>query len=76
MSKKIIIINQIVMTCLMAFSMSGIMLLIAMGPIPGFIGIWIPNFLIAWPIAFVATNLAWPIAAFITRKIAGSSLAH
>lgn len=69
MSKKTIILTQILMTLLMALSMSGIMALIALGPVPGFLKIWLGNFIIAWPIALVLTQLAWPVANFIARRI-------
>ncbi len=46
----------------MASSMSGIMLFISIGYIPEFFNVWFKQFLIAWPVAFIMTNLMWPIA--------------
>lgn len=69
MNVKTIIVTQIIMTCLMALSMSGIMLYIAIGSTPDFFTIWMKQFIVAWPIAFVMTNVMWPIANKIARTI-------
>ena len=57
MNKKTILISQILMTFMMAMSMSGIMSLIALGPTADWLAIWMKQFLFAWPIAFVLTGL-------------------
>lgn len=69
MNAKTIIVTQIIMTFLMALSMSGIMLYIAIGSTPDFLTIWMKQFIVAWPIAFVMTNLMWPISNKIARAI-------
>jgi Protein of unknown function (DUF2798). len=69
MDKKTIIVTQIVMTFLMAASMSGIMSLIALGPTVEWLETWPWHFIIAWPIAFVMTNICWPIANIVARTV-------
>ena len=69
MDKRTIIISQILMTGMMALSMSAIMLLIAVGPTAAWLEIWPMQFITAWPIAFVMTNLAWPVSQAMTRAI-------
>ncbi|MDD9339582.1 MAG: DUF2798 domain-containing protein [Providencia heimbachae] len=72
MDKRTIILTQIIMTCLMASSMSGIMLFISIGFIPDFFTVWSKQFIIAWPIAFIMTNLMWPIASKLAFLICSS----
>jgi Protein of unknown function (DUF2798). len=69
MDKRTILISQLVMTFMMAFSMSAIMLLIAVGPTAAWLQIWPKQFLIAWPIAFVMTLVTWPLSQKLTRLI-------
>jgi cation transport ATPase len=69
MDKRTIIVTQIFMTCLMALSMSGIMSLIALGPSAEWFATWMKQFIIAWPIAFVMTNILWPIASAGARVV-------
>ena len=69
MDKRTIITTQIIMTFLMAMSMSGIMSLIALGPTALWLSVWPKQFIIAWPIAFVLTNIAFRIATPLARKI-------
>ena len=71
MDKRTIIVSQILMTGMMAFSMSAIMLLLAVGPTAQWLEIWPTQFITAWPIAFVMTNVAWPLSQALTRKILG-----
>lgn len=72
MDKKVLIIAQVLMTLMMAFSMSGIMMLLALGPHEGFVGEWMKQFLIAWPIAFLMTQIvsriAFPVAGILRGK--------
>ncbi|TWG61012.1 MULTISPECIES: DUF2798 domain-containing protein [unclassified Aminobacter] len=71
MDVKTQIVTQIVMTCLMAFSMSGIMAAIALGLDKFTVSMWMSQFIIAWPIAFVATSILWPVASRISKLILG-----
>ena len=66
MNKKTILISQLLMTFMMAASMSGIMSLIAMGPTADWLAAWPRQFAFAWPIAFVLTMIAWPLAMAMT----------
>lgn len=66
MNKKTILISQLLMTFMMAASMSGIMSLIAMGPTAEWLVAWPGQFASAWPIAFVLTMVTWPLAMAIT----------
>lgn len=69
MDKRTILISQIIMTFMMSSSMSGIMLLIAIGPTDVWLEIWPKQFLMAWPIAFVLTMVTWPLSMLLTRLI-------
>ncbi len=69
MDKKTIIISQLVMTFIMALTISGIMLLITLGPTAEWLAIWPKQFIMAWPIAFVLTMIAWPLSMALTRLI-------
>ena len=72
MDKRTILISQLLMTFMMALSMSAIMLLIAVGPTAAWLEAWPKQFLIAWPIAFILTMVAWPLAQTLTRLITRS----
>ncbi|MBS1184310.1 MAG: hypothetical protein H6Q99_4190 [Proteobacteria bacterium] len=74
MDKKFALISQIVMTFMMALTMSGIMSVIELGPTAVWLNHWPKVFLIAWPTAFVLTMVAWPTAMAVTRKILRPSL--
>ncbi len=69
MDKKKVIVTQLIMTFMMATSMSGIMSLIAMGPSATWLSRWPLQALTAWPIAFVVTMLLFPVASRITRLL-------
>lgn len=73
MNKKTLIIAQILMTFLMALSMSGIMSAMALGLTRQWLAVWPQQFLIAWPVAFaltlLATRIAFPLAARLGRLI-------
>jgi len=75
MNKRTMIITQTIMTCMMALSMSGIMYLIMAGPDAFQVSIWLKQFVIAWPIAFVLTNIAFPLASAMTRMLVGAKRA-
>lgn len=76
MDKKTLLIAQVFMTLMMAFSMSGIMLALHEGLHAGFLALWAKQFIIAWPIAFLMTQtvsrIAFPLA-FILRKQFGTT---
>ena len=67
MSKKHVLLSQIFMTFIMAASMSG---LIIAGPSMDWLARWPLQFLIAWPIAFALTMVAWPAS----MKLAAAAL--
>jgi len=67
MDRRTILFSQILMTCMMALSMSGIMYFIAAGPNAFSVKAWLTQFVIAWPIAFVLTNVLWPLSMKVAR---------
>lgn len=69
MDKRTILATQIIMTFMMAFSMSGIMSLIALGPSTLWLSVWPKQFIIAWPIAFLLTMVAYRIASALAQKL-------
>lgn len=69
MNKKRALLTQVVMTFIMAATMSGIMGLIFAGPSLQWLANWPRQFLIAWPIAFVLTMVAWPASVALSGKI-------
>ena len=69
MDKRTILISQLLMTFMMALSMSGIMSLISVGPTAAWLEIWPMQALMAWPIAFVLTMAAWPLSMALTRRL-------
>lgn len=73
MDKKTLIIAQIIITFLMALSMSGIMSVITLGPTAEWLHAWPKQFAIAWPIAFIltqaATRIAFPVAFRLRRLL-------
>ena len=62
MSKSFILLSQVFMTFMMAASMSGIMSLFHAGLTLEWLKDWPLQLLIAWPIAFCLTMVAWPAA--------------
>lgn len=69
--KKTLLLAQLLITFMMAASMSGIMSLIAMGPTLEWLHAWPGQFMIAWPIAFVLTLFTSKIGFVIARRLAG-----
>jgi hypothetical protein len=69
--KKTLLLAQLLITLMMAFSMSGIMSLIAMGPTEEWLHAWPGQFIMAWPIAFILTFFVSRIAFGIARKVFG-----
>lgn len=70
MDKKSILLTQVIMTLIMAATMSGVMGLIFTGPSMAWLAAWPRQFAIAWPIAFCVTMVAWPAS----MKLAGAIL--
>lgn len=53
--RKTLLLAQVLITFMMALSMSGIMSFIALGPTAYWLSVWPQQFIVAWPIAFVLT---------------------
>lgn len=60
------LLSQVIMTFIMALTMSGTMSLIFTGPSLEWLARWPGQFIIAWPIAFIVTMVAWPAATALT----------
>lgn len=73
MNKKSVFLSQVIMTFIMASTMSGLMGLIIAGPSMEWLGNWPKQFIIAWPIAFALTMVAWPTSMALTGRILGGS---
>ena len=71
LDKKTLMLAQIFMTFMMAFSMSGIMSLIALGPTAEWLHVWPRQFAMAWPIAFVLTMFVSRIGFGLAVRIRG-----
>lgn len=73
MDKKTLLIAQIIITFMMALSMSGIMSAFGMGLTKAWLQAWPRQFIIAWPIAFILTQgvsrVAVPIAFKVRRFV-------
>ncbi|WP_147918123.1 DUF2798 domain-containing protein [Ruania zhangjianzhongii] len=69
MNKKRALVTQVIMTFIMAATMSAIMSLIFAGPSMQWLAGWPKQFLIAWPIAFALTMVAWPASMAISGAI-------
>ncbi|MFZ4605064.1 MAG: DUF2798 domain-containing protein [Caulobacter sp.] len=70
--KKTLLLAQVFITLMMAFSMSGIMSLIALGPTREWLAAWPKAFLMAWPIAFGLTLVTGPLG----FRMAGAVIAR
>lgn len=68
MPKKTLFLAQLFITFGMAFSMSGIMGFISVGP--DFLPHWPLSFITAWPIAFIMTQIVTPLAFKLAHAIA------
>lgn len=68
MPKKTQFVLQLLITFMMALTMSGIMGFIAAGP--GFLAHWPLTFITAWPIAFILTQVVTPVALKLAFLIA------
>ncbi|GAB3622270.1 DUF2798 domain-containing protein [Mariniluteicoccus endophyticus] len=70
MDKKTILLSQTIMTFIMATTMSGLLgMIFAGGPSMQWLTTWPKQFIIAWPIAFVLTMVAWPASMALTAAI-------
>ena len=70
MSKKSIFLSQIIMTFIMASTMSGLLgMIFSGGPSMEWLVAWPKQFIIAWPIAFALTMVAWPASMALTGFI-------
>ena len=67
MTKRTLFVAQLLITFMMAFSMSGIMGLISAGP--AFLPHWPISGLMAWPVAFVLTQIVTPIAFGLAKML-------
>ena len=68
-TKKVIIVAQLFISGMMALFMSGVMSVIHMGLTAQWFAQWGPNFLTAWPIAFVASMVVGPIGFALARIV-------
>lgn len=68
-SPKILLLAQLLVSFMMAASMSGIMSLIALGPTVEWLHGWPREFVIAWPIAFILSLLTSRIAFGIAHRV-------
>jgi hypothetical protein len=71
-NKKTLIVAQLLITLMMAFSMSGIMSLIALGPTLFWFHTWMQTFIMAWPIAFCLSIPVGKIAFALSGKLTAS----
>lgn len=69
MDKRIVLTAQIFITFMMAFLMSGIMSLIALGPTSLWLQVWPRQFIIAWPVAFCLTLVVSRVGFFCATRI-------
>jgi hypothetical protein len=69
--RKTLLLAQVLITFMMAASMSGIMSFIALGPSALWLRVWPSQFLIAWPIAFVLTLFVSKFAFSLAGTIMG-----
>lgn len=76
MDKRTGIIGGVIMTFMMAFLMSGILSLFALGPNAEWLTFWPRQFIIAWPIAFILTQFSLPVSMKLAAKITGASAKH
>ncbi|OEV04077.1 DUF2798 domain-containing protein [Streptomyces oceani] len=74
MSRKSVFLTQVIMTFIMAATMSGIMGLIFTGPSMRWLASWPRQFIIAWPIAFAVTMVAWPASMALSSAILKSRM--
>lgn len=71
-NKKTLLVAQLFITLMMAFSMSGIMSLIILGPTLFKVDTWMSTFIMAWPIAFCLSIPVGKIAFAIAGRLTTS----
>ncbi|MBD7941004.1 DUF2798 domain-containing protein [Brevundimonas guildfordensis] len=69
--KKILLLAQGFITMMMAFSMSGVMSLITLGPSREWLIEWPIAFIMAWPIAFCFTLVIGPLGFKMAHRVMG-----
>ncbi|MNT02910.1 hypothetical protein D3C72_1374250 [compost metagenome] len=69
--KKVLLLAQGFITMMMAFCMSGVMSLIALGPTSQWLHEWPKAFIIAWPIAFGFTRFVGPLGFKMAYRVMG-----
>ena len=74
--RKTLLLAQVLITFMMALSMSGIMSFIALGPTVLWLSVWPKQFIIAWPIAFVMTLFVSKFAFALAGRIMGQGARH
>jgi len=72
MDKKTLLLGQVFITFMMALSMSGIMGLVYTGPTMAWLSAWPGQFAIAWPIAFIMTQLTSRAGFALARRLTRS----
>lgn len=65
-----------ILSCVMAFLMTAVITFINLGAPPGFVGLWLKAFAIAWPLAYLAALVAAPIARRGTALIIAAIEGH
>ena len=66
---KTLLIAQIIISCLMAFCMTGIFGFLALGPTAQFLAAWPKSFAMAWPVAFVLSMVIGKFAFAIAGRL-------
>lgn len=74
-SRKTMLVAQILITFMMALSMSGLMSLLALGPTAQWLASWPRQFIMGWPIAFVLTLFVGPFAFKLAGRLTGKPAA-
>ena len=66
--KSTVILAQVFISCIMAFLMTCIFTAIPTALSPGWVGIWLSRFAVAWPIAFVLSMAVGPLSFWLARR--------
>jgi len=69
MDKRVLLVAQVMITCFMAVSMSGIMSAVGMGLTKQWLASWPKQIVIAWPIAFLLTQVYGRLGFAIAGRI-------
>ncbi|WP_449414635.1 DUF2798 domain-containing protein [Ochrobactrum teleogrylli] len=73
MSPKTLILAQALISCMMAFLMTGFMGFLHLGLTEAWLHDWISNFVIAWPVAFCFSLVVGRIAFKLAFAMTGPS---